>query len=152
MNLKENISNFVVSTVPAGDLAVLGLVNTPHKVYGVGGGGWWPCKTIRHLFYTTSSFVHHFNSICEFKLELQSGNTQFGSKLVIFLSCVTLKFYGWPWKTIRHLFYTTSSFVHHFKFQIHWYIQTGVTVRKHSIRVKIGNFLSHATLKFDAWP
>ena len=32
-----------------------------------------------------------------------------------FLSCVTLKFDGWPWKTIGHLFYTTPSFVHHFK-------------------------------------
>ena len=25
-------------------------------------------KTIRHLFYTTSNFVHHFKSIGEFKL------------------------------------------------------------------------------------
>ena len=38
----------------------------------------WPWKTIGHLFYTTSSFVHHFKSIGEFKLELQSGNAQFG--------------------------------------------------------------------------
>ena len=35
-------------------------------------------------------------------------------KIVNFLSCVTLKFDGWPWKTTGHLFYTTSSFVHHF--------------------------------------
>ena len=35
-------------------------------------------KTIRHLFDTTSSFVHHFKSIVEFKLESQSGNAQFG--------------------------------------------------------------------------
>ena len=27
------------------------------------------------------------------------------------LSCVTLKFYGWPWKTIRHLSFAVSSFV-----------------------------------------
>ena len=46
----------------------------------------WPCKTIGHLFYATSSFVHHFVSIGEFKLELQSGNAQFGSKLTIFLA------------------------------------------------------------------
>ena len=32
-----------------------------------------------------------------------------------FLSRVTLKFDGWPWKTIGHLFYATLSFVHHFK-------------------------------------
>ena len=31
-----------------------------------------------------------------------------------FLSCVTLKFDGWPSKTIGHLFYSTSSFVQHF--------------------------------------
>ena len=30
------------------------------------------------------------------------------------LSRVTLKFDGWPWKTIEHLFYATSSFVQHF--------------------------------------
>ena len=36
-------------------------------------------------------------------------------KIGDFLSCVTLKFDGWPWKTIGHLFYTTSTFVHHFK-------------------------------------
>ena len=31
-----------------------------------------------------------------------------------FLSHVTWKFDGWPWKTIGHLFYATSSFVNHF--------------------------------------
>ena len=44
----------------------------------------WPCKTIRHLFYATSSFVHHFVAIGDFKLELQSGNAQFGSNSTIF--------------------------------------------------------------------
>ena len=37
-------------------------------------------------------------------------------------------------------------------FQIHRWIQTGVTVRKRSIQVKIGNFWCHVTLKFDGWP
>ena len=50
----------------------------------------WPWKTIGHLFYATSSFVHHFVAIDEFKVELQSGNAQFGSKSTIFLSV-------WPW-------------------------------------------------------
>ena len=44
----------------------------------------WPWKTIGHLFYATSSFVHHFVAIGDFKLEIQSGNAQFGSKLMIF--------------------------------------------------------------------
>ena len=46
----------------------------------------WPCKTIGHLFYATSSFVHNFVPIGEFKLELQSGNAQSGSKSTIFLA------------------------------------------------------------------
>ena len=46
----------------------------------------WPCKTIGHLFYATSSFVHHFIPIDEFKFQLQSGNAQFGSKSTIFLA------------------------------------------------------------------
>ena len=44
----------------------------------------WPWKTIGHLFHAISSFVHHFVAIGEFKLELQSGNAQFGSNLTIF--------------------------------------------------------------------
>ena len=36
-------------------------------------------------------------------------------KIGDFLSRVTLKLDGWPWKTIGHLFYATLSFVHHFK-------------------------------------
>ena len=35
------------------------------------------------------------------------------SNSTIFFSRVTLKFDGWPWKTIGHLFNATSSFVHH---------------------------------------
>ena len=50
----------------------------------------WPWKTIGHLFYATSSFVHHFLAIGEFKLELQSGNAQFGSNSTIFRAL-------WPW-------------------------------------------------------
>ena len=77
---------------------------------------WWmPRKTKRHLLYTPSSFVHHLKSIGEFKLELQSGNAQFRSKLAICLSHVTLKFNGSPCKIIGHLSYTTSSFLQHFK-------------------------------------
>ena len=50
----------------------------------------WPSKTIGHLFYANSSLVHHFVAIGEFKLELQSGNAQSGSKSTIFLAT-------WPW-------------------------------------------------------
>ena len=50
----------------------------------------WPWKTIGHLFYATSSFVDHFVAISDFKLELQSGNAQFGSNSTIFRAV-------WPW-------------------------------------------------------
>ena len=64
----------------------------------------WPKKTITHLFYTTTSFVHHFKSIGEFKLELQSANAQFGSKLAIFSPV-------WPWKLTDDLEKKGTSFV-----------------------------------------
>ena len=50
----------------------------------------WPSKTIGHLFYATSSFVQHFVAIGEFKLELESGNAQSGSNLMLFRAV-------WPW-------------------------------------------------------
>ena len=109
----------------------------------------WPWKQIGHLFYVASSFVHHFIAISEFKLKLQSGNAQFGSKSVIFFS-VILKFDGWPWKNNR------APLLCHFKlcasFRSHWWIETGVTVRKRPIWVKIDVFFSRVTLKFDGWP
>ena len=37
-------------------------------------------------------------------------------------------------------------------FHNHWWIQTGVTVRKHPIWVKIDDFFSRVTSKFDLWP
>ena len=112
---------------------------------------WWmTLKNNRAPLYAVSSFVHHFIPIGEFKLELQSGNTQFVSNSTIFFSRVTLKFDGWPWKNNR------APFLYYIKlcasFQIHRWSQTWVTVRKRPIQVKIGNFLSPVTLKFDGWP
>ena len=37
-------------------------------------------------------------------------------------------------------------------FRSHWWIQTGVTVRKRLIWVKIDDFFNCVTLKFDVWP
>ena len=74
----------------------------------------WPWKTVGHLSFAVSSFVQHFIAIGEFKLELQSGNAKFGSNSTICFSRMTLKFNRWHWKTIGHLFYAASSFVHHF--------------------------------------
>ena len=109
----------------------------------------WPWKTIGHVFYTTSSFVHHFKSIGELKLKLQSRNAQFGSKSAIFCPV-------WPWNLRMPLKNNRAPLLCCFKlcasFHSHQWIQTGVTVRKRSIWVKFDNFLSRATLKFDRWP
>ena len=103
----------------------------------------WPWKTIGYLFYATSSSVHHFVPIGEFKLELQSGNAQFGSKSTIFFSRVTLKFDGWPWKPIGHLLYATSNFIHHF-----------VAIGELKLELQSGNtqFGSNSTIFKAAWP
>ena len=59
----------------------------------------WPRKTIGHFLYSTLSFVHHFKSIGEVKLELQSRNAQLGSKLVIFLVLCDLEIW---WMTSKN--------------------------------------------------
>ena len=84
--------------------------------------------------------MHHLKSIGEFKLELQSGNAQFRSKLAIFLSChshVTLKFNGCHWNNRAPLLYYVKLCA---SFQSHQWIKSRVTIRKRFIRVKIGNF------------
>ena len=86
---------------------------------------------IRRLFYPSGLEIWWMTSknnraplLCYIKLcasfqshrwsnELQYGNAQFGLNSA-FLSRMTLKFDGWPWKTIGHLFNATSRFVHHF--------------------------------------
>ena len=49
------------------------------------------------------------------KTHKKKKKKKFRSKCTIFLSCGTLKFGRWLWKTIEHPFYTTSSFVHQLK-------------------------------------
>ena len=109
-------------------------------------------KKIGHLFYATLSFVQHFKAIGKaigiFKLELQSGNAQFGSKLAIFCP-------AWLWKLTYDN--NRASLLNYVKlcasFQIHWWSQTWVTAWKSSSRIKIGDFfLSRVTLKIYLWP
>ena len=110
----------------------------------------WPWKTIEHLFYGASSFVHHFVAIGEFKLELQSGNAHFGSNSTILEPCdlgiwwMSLKNYRAP---LLCYFKLCSSFR-----SSHWWIQTGVTVRKRPIWVKFDDFFTSVNLTFDLWP
>ena len=96
----------------------------------------WPWKSIGHLFYATSSFVHHFVAIGEFKLELQSGNAQSGSNATIFRAV-------WPWNLTDDLEQGKSEGSESCDRPI---------VRKRPIWVKIGDVLYPVTLQFDGWP
>ena len=97
----------------------------------------WPWKTKGHLSIAVSSFVQHFIAIGEFKLELQSGNAQFGSNSTIFRAV-------WPWNLTMTLKNNRAPLLCYFKlcasFCSHWWIQTGVTVWKRPIWVKFCDF------------
>ena len=64
-------------------------------------------------------------------------------KMNNFLSRVTFKLDGWPWKTIGHLFYDTLRFVHHFN-----------AIGKFKLKLKSRNaqFGSKATIFLAVWP
>ena len=93
----------------------------------------WPGKTIGHLFYATSSFVHHFVPIGEFKLGVQSGNAQFESKSTISLAV-------WPCNLMYDRENNKAPLLFYFKlcasFRSHRWLQIGATVRKRPIWVK----------------
>ena len=93
---------------------------------------WSQLKTIGHLSYATSSFVHHFEPIGEFKLELQSVNAQSGSNSTIFRAV-------WPWNL------TTLN-----KANLRDLIAaTGLVI---SNWIQIVNFSARVTVKFDGLP
>ena len=89
------------------------------------------------LFYATSSCVHHFIAIGQFKLELQSGNAKFGSKSAMFFFCLFVCLFFVPcelanWKmTLKS---NKAPLLCHSKlcasFHCRVWIQIGVTVRK----------------------
>ena len=110
----------------------------------------WPHKTIGHLFYAMSSFVHPFKAISEFKLELKARNAQFRSKSANLFVLCELGIWRMTLKNNR------APLLCYYKlrvsFQSHGSIQTGVTVQKRPIQVKINNFLSCAILKIVIWP
>ena len=108
-------------------------------------------KKIGQLFCATSSFVHHFIAIGEFKLELQSGNAQFGLKSMIFFVPCDLEISHMTFKDNKA---TPLCYFKRFaSFHSHQWNQTGVRVRKRPIRVKIGHiFFYPCDLEFDRWP
>ena len=102
-------------------------------------------KTIGNLFHAPRSYAYYSIAICDFELELSSTKAQIGAKSLIFAACMTLKFHGWHWKNNR------APPLCHFKlcalFHSHLWIQTGVTVQKHSIQVKIRDFFVQSDLE-----
>ena len=103
----------------------------------------WPWKTIGHLFYAISIFVHHFVAIGEFKLELQSGNVNLG-QIRRFLEPCDIEIW---WMTLKN---NRAPLLSNIKlcasFHHHMWIQTGVTVRK-----RLSWVLTSVTLTFDLW-
>ena len=62
-------------------------------------------------------------------------------KISELLSRVTLKFDGWPWKTIVHLFYVALSFMHHF-----------IDISELKIQSGSVQFRSKSTIVCPVWP
>ena len=63
----------------------------------------WTCKMVVQVFYASQNFKYNFIAICELKLGLQFGNTQFRSKSSI-LGPV------WPWNLteVQKWYYDTA--------------------------------------------
>ena len=105
---------------------------------------WWmTLKTTDLLFYTISSFVHHFKAISLTNLSYSLEMINSCQNWWFFIPC-DLKIW---WMTLKN---HRVPLPYHVKlcasFQSHQRIQSGVTVRKLSIRTKISNFLSRVTL------
>ena len=105
----------------------------------------WPCnltddlgETTGHLFHATSSVVHHFKTIGEFKLELQSGKFQFGSNFASFFYQCDLEIWRMTLKTSKRTLQCRFKFCA--SLRSHPRIQIRVSVRKRSVRVKSGDF------------
>ena len=97
----------------------------------------WPWNIIGYLFYANSSFAHHFVAIGDFNLELQPETPNLG-QIRRFLEPCDLETWRMTLKNNR------ASLQCYFKlcasFCSHWWIQTGVTVRKRPIWVNFGDF------------
>ena len=96
-----------------------------------------PSKTIGHLFYATSTFMHYFVAIGEFELELESATPSLGEIRRSLEPC-DIEIWRMTLKNNR------APLLCYFKlcasFRSHWWIQTAVTVRKRSIWVKFDVF------------
>ena len=108
-----------------------------------------PWKNNRTHLLCCFNLCASFHSLRWIKIGVTVQKRSFGSKSAIFLSRVTLKFERRPWKNNRT--HPLCCFNLCASFHSHQWIQTGVTVRKRLIRVKVGDFMSRVTFKFDGW-
>ena len=146
---KANLRDLIAAT----GLVILLKLDWNHRLFSP-----WDLEIWRMTSKNNKAPLLYYIKLCaSFQIHwwIQTGATvrkcSIRVKICDFLSCVNLKFDGWPWKIIGHLSYTTLTNLCA-SFQSHWHIQTGITIQKRSIRVKVGDFLSRVTLKIDVWP
>ena len=97
----------------------------------------WPRKIIGDLFYITSSFVRHLKRSVNSNWSYCPETLNLGQNRCFFVPC---DFEIW-WMTLKNNRPSLLCYIKLYaSFQSHCWIQTGVTVRKRSIRVKIGDF------------
>ena len=115
------------------------------------GRNWWyviPCDL--EIWWMTlennrAPLLCYFNLCASFRTHwlIQIGVTVWKRPNLGQIRRVTVKFYGWPWKTIGHLFYATSSFVQHF-----------IAIGEFKLELQSGNAQSgsNSTIFRAVWP
>ena len=120
----------------------------------------WPWNLMKDLEKQlgTSSILHQ--TLCIISNPLVNSNWSYSPEMLnsgknwrVFVPC-DLEIW---WMTLKNnrapfLYYIKLCAIFQSHWQSHWHIQTGVTVPKRSIQVKIGDFLSWVTLKINIWP
>ena len=109
----------------------------------------WPCNLTYDLKNNRAPLLFYFKLCASFRSHwcIQTWVTvrkrPIWVKFDDFFSTATLKFDGWPWKTIGHLFNTTSSVAHHF-----------VAIGEIKLELQSGNAQcgSNSTIFRDVWP
>ena len=148
-NNKTNLRDLIAAT----GQAILLQLDSNHWFYGPSVIAIW-----RMTLKNTKGLLPYYVELCaSFKSHrwIQTGvtvrkRTNLGQNRRFFLCRLTSKFDGWLWKTIWHLFYATSSFVHHFvvicEFELDlWFrkAQTGAEFVLTSVPLTLDLDLSH---------
>ena len=143
---KANLSDLIAVTV----ISILLKLDSNHRFFSA------------HVRLTLKSnratFLYYVKLDASFQIHwwIETGVTVWKCSIRVkignLLSCVILKFDGYLQKTIWHLLLRLYYVKLCASSQSHGWIQTGATVWKHSIWVKISRVLSNVTLKYDKLP